>query len=210
MTTPLVTCARCEGSGEVWNYAGDPDAGDLRACPDCAGSGDVPLRTPAATARRESAAPHGCTGVHCATCGDDTPAANAVAQWEARVAEATAELAHARDGLLRAKGDDTPALVRYTVARLLRGVLLPCAARIAATATTAAEWHDVAVEAAAVSVATRSEKASAAYAAAVLMEGGDVEHAAMSCAAHAGESVEAWRTHTRWVIADGNNDARGA
>ena len=175
MTTPLVTCARCEGSGEVWNYAGDPDAGDLRACPDCAGSGDVPLRTPASIARRESAAPHGCTGDHCATCGDDTPA-----------------------------------LVRYAVARLLRGVLLPCAARIAATATTAAEWHDVAVEAAAVSLATRSEKASAAYGAAVLMESGDVEHAAMSCAAHAGESVEAWRTHTRWIIADGNNDARGA
>ena len=55
------------------------------------------------------------------------------------------------------------------------------------------------------SLATRSEKASAAYAAAVLMEGGDVEHAAMSCAAHAGESVEAWRTHTRWVIADERN-----
>ena len=208
MTTPLVTCARCEGSGEVWNYAGDPDAGDLRACPDCAGSGDIPMRTPDATARRESAPPHGCTGVHCETCGDDTPAANAVAQWEARVAEATAELAHARDGLLRAKGDDTPALVRYAVARLLRGVLLTCAARIAATATTAAEWHDVAVEAAAVSVATRSEKASAAYAVAVLMEGGDVEHAAMSCAAHAGESVEAWRTHTRWIIEDGNNSGR--
>lgn len=208
MTTPLVTCARCEGSGEVWNYAGDPDAGDLRACPDCAGSGDIPMRTPDATARRESAPPHGCTGVHCETCGDDTPAANAVAQWEARVAEATAELAHARDGMLRAKGDDTPALVRYAVARLLRGVLLPCAARIAATATTAAEWHDVAVEAAAVSVATRSEKASAAYAVAVLMEGGDVEHAAMSCAAHAGESVEAWRTHTRWIIEDGNNSGR--
>jgi len=208
MTTPLVTCARCEGSGEVWNYAGDPDAGDMRACPDCAGSGDIPMRTPDATARRESAPPHGCTGVHCETCGDDTPAANAVAQWEARVAEATAELAHARDGMLRAKGDDTPALVRYAVARLLRGVLLPCAARIAATATTAAEWHDVAVEAAAVSVATRSEKASAAYAVAVLMEGGDVEHAAMSCAAHAGESVEAWRTHTRWIIEDGNNSGR--
>ena len=102
-------------------------------------------------------------------------------------------------------GDDTPALVRYAVARLLRGVLLPCAARIAATATTAAEWHDVAVEAAAVSVATRSEKASAAYAAAVLMEGGDVEHAAMACAAHDNTDVEAWRTHTRWVIADERN-----
>ena len=63
MTTTTTTCARCEGSGEVWNYAGDPDAGDLRACPDCHGSGDVPLRTPDATARRESAPPHGCTGV---------------------------------------------------------------------------------------------------------------------------------------------------
>lgn len=164
------TCARCEGSGEVWNYAGDPDAGDLRACPDCAGSGDVPLRTPDATARRESAPPHGCTGDGCATCGDDTPT-----------------------------------LVRYAVARLLRTLLLPCAARIAATATTAGEWRDVAVEAAASSLATRSEKA---YAVAVLMEGGNVEHAAMACAAHSNTDVEAWRTHTRWVIADGNNVER--
>ena len=100
-------------------------------------------------------------------------------------------------------GDDTPALVRYTVARLLRGLLMPCAARIAATATTAAEWHDVAVEAAASSLAARSNRASAAHRAASLMEGGNVEHAAMACAAHDGHgSVEAWRTHTRWVIAD--------
>ena len=109
-------------------------------------------------------------------------------------------------------GDDTPTLVRYAVARLLRSVLLPCAARIAATATTAAEWHDVAVEAAAVSLATRSEKASAAYRVAVLMEHGDTALAAVNCAVameHA--DVEAWRTHTRWVIADErNNVARGA
>ena len=132
--------------------------------------------TPTATARRESAAPHGCTGHDCATCGDDTPA-----------------------------------LVRYAVARLLRSVLLPCAARIAATATTAAEWHDVAVEAAASSLATRSEKASAAYGAAVLMEGGNVEHAAVVCAAHDNTDVEAWRSHTRWIIADERNNAqRGA
>ena len=75
-----------------------------------------------------------------------------------------------------------------------------------ATATTAAEWHDVAVEAAAVSVATRSERASAAYGAAVLMEHGDTALAAVNCAVameHA--DVEAWRTHTRWVIADERN-----
>ena len=132
--------------------------------------------TPDATARRESAAPHGCTGPDCATCGDDTPA-----------------------------------LVRYAVARLLRALLLPCAARIAATAKTAAEWHDVAVEAAASSLATRSEKASATYHAAVMMEAGDVATAAACCAAFAEMSVEAWRTHTRWVIADERNaTTRGA
>ena len=169
-------CARCEGAGEVRNYAGDPDAGDLRACPDCLGRGEIPLRTPDATARRESAAPHGCTGADCATCGDDTPA-----------------------------------LVRYAVARLLRALLLPCAARIAATATTAAEWHDVAVEAAASSLATRSDRASAAYRAATLMEHGDTSLAAVNCAVAAEMSVEAWRTHTRWVIADERNaTTRGA
>ena len=176
MTTTTTTCARCEGAGEVRNWSLSAEqVDDHRTCPDCHGSGDVPLRTPDATARRESAPPHGCTGARCATCGDDTPA-----------------------------------LVRYTVARLLRTLLLPCAARIAATATTAGEWHDVAVEAAACSLATRCEKASAAYGAAVLMESGDVEHAAMSCAAHDNTDVEAWRTHTLWIIADGNNDARGA
>jgi len=128
--------------------------------------------TPDATARRESAAPHGCTGPDCATCGDDTPA-----------------------------------LVRYTVARLLRSVLLPCAARIAATATTAAEWHDVAVEAAAVSVATKSERASAAYVASSMMETGDVATAAACCAGVDHESVEAWRDHTRWVLTDERNVA---
>ena len=166
MTTTTTTCARCEGSGEVRNWSLSAEqVDDHRTCPECHGSGDAP--TPTA---RHDAAPHGCTGADCATCGDDTPA-----------------------------------LVRYAVARLLRTLLLPCAARIAATATSGAEWHDVAVEAAAVSVATRSEKASAAYGAAVLMESGDVEHAAMSCAAHAGESVEAWRAHTRWIIADERN-----
>jgi len=100
-------------------------------------------------------------------------------------------------------GDDTPALVRYTVARLLRGLLMPCAARIAATATTAAEWHDVKVEAAAVSLATRSDRAALAYVIATLMEGGDVEHAAINCALTIEHTdVEAWRTHARWVIAD--------
>ena len=128
--------------------------------------------TPDATARRESAAPHGCTGADCATCGDDTPA-----------------------------------LVRYAVARHLRAMLLPCAARIAATATTAAEWHDVAVEAAALSLATRSKKASAAYRAATLMEHGDTALAAVNCAVAAEMSVDAWRTHTRWVIADERNAA---
>jgi len=132
--------------------------------------------TPDATARRESAAPHGCTGPDCATCGDDTPA-----------------------------------LVRYTVARLLRTLLLPCAARIAATATTAAEWHDVAVEAAAVSVATRSERASATYRAATLMEHGDTSLAAVNCAVAAEMSVDAWRDHTRWVLTDERNaTTRGA
>ena len=132
--------------------------------------------TPDAIARRESAAPHGCTGADCATCGDDTPA-----------------------------------LVRYAVARLLRTLLLPCAARIAATATTAAEWHDVAVEAAAASLATRSERASAAYRAATLMEHVDTALAAVNCAVAAEMSVEAWRSHTRWCIADERNAAtRGA
>lgn len=128
--------------------------------------------TPDAIARRESAAPHGCTGADCATCGDDTPA-----------------------------------LVRYAVARLLRTLLLPCAARIAATATTTAEWHDVAVEAAACSLATRSERASAAYRAATLMEHVDTALAAVNCAVAAEMSVEAWRTHTRWCIADERNAA---
>ena len=164
--------------------------------------------TSAHTARRESAAPHGCTGADCATCGDAIVTANSVAQWEARVAEATDELAHARNGLNAAKGDDTPALVRYAVARLLRALLLPCAARIAATATTAAEWHDVAVEAAAVTVATKSERASAAYRAATLMEHGDTALAAVNCAVAAEMSVDVWRTHTRWVIADERNNSR--
>lgn len=129
--------------------------------------------TPDAIARRESAAPHGCTGADCATCGDDTPA-----------------------------------LVRYAVARLLRTLLLPCAARIAATATTTAEWHDVAVEAAACSLATRSERAQAAYHAATMMEAHDVATAAVTCAMVGGESVEAWRSHTRWCIADERNNAQ--
>ena len=177
MTTNRIPCPTCEGDGIVRNWSLSVDqVDDHRTCPDCHGDGEIPQRTPAATARREAAAPHGCTGVDCATCGDDTPA-----------------------------------LVRYAVARLLRTLLLPCAARIAATATTAAEWHDVAVEAAAVSVATRSEKASAAYGAAVLMEAGNVEHAAVICAAHDNTDVEAWRTHTRWCIVDERNAAtRGA
>lgn len=173
MTTNRIPCHRCEGDGIVRNWSLSVDqVDDHRSCPECHGSGDVPLRTPAATARRESAAPHGCTGVDCATCGDDTPA-----------------------------------LVRYAVARHLRAMLLPCAARIAATATTAAEWHDVAVEVAAASLATKSERASATYRAAVLMEAGNVEHAAVICAAHDNTDVEAWRTHTRWVIADERNAA---
>ena len=204
MTTPLVTCARCEGSGEVWNYAGDPDAGDLRACPDCAGSGDVPLRTPAATARRESAPPHGCTGARCETCGDDTPAANAVAQWEARVAEATAELAHARDGLLRAKGDDTPALIAWAVARLLRAASLRCAARVALMATTAEEWGDVATDAA--QAAADSEYARHAYRAAAAMRMGDAGMSAEVLARATGHAdVAAWAAHVRWCIADERN-----
>ena len=175
--TTTTTCARCEGAGEVRNWSLSAEqVDDHRTCPECHGSGDVPLRTPAATARRESTAPHGCTGNGCATCGDDTPA-----------------------------------LVRYAVSRLLRGVLLPCAARIAATATTAAEWHDVAVEAAAVSLATRSDRAGLAYVIAVLMEGGNVEHAAFNCALSMEHTdIEAWRTHTRWVIADERNNNRGA
>lgn len=129
--------------------------------------------TSAHTARRESAAPHGCTGADCATCGDDMLT-----------------------------------LVRYAVARLLRTLLLPCAARIAATATTTAEWHDVAVEAAACSLATRSERAQAAYHAATMMEAHDVATAAVTCAMVGGESVEAWRSHTRWCIADERNNAQ--
>ncbi len=166
MTTTTTTCARCEGAGEVRNWSLSAEqVDDHRTCPECHGSGDAP--TPTA---RHDAAPHGCTGADCATCGDDTPA-----------------------------------LVRYAVARLLRTLLLPCAARIAATATTAGEWRDVAVEAAASSLATRSEKASAAYGAAVLMESGNVEHAAVICAAHSNTDVDAWRTHTRWVVADERN-----
>ena len=177
MTTEHVPCPHCDGEGIVRNWSMSVDQiDDHRSCPDCLGRGEVPLRTPDATARRESAAPHGCTGADCATCGDDTPA-----------------------------------LVRYAVARLLRVLLLPCAARIAATAKTAAEWHDVAVEAAAVSVATKSERAQAAYHAAVMMEAHDVATAAATCAAFAGVSVDAWRTHTRWCIADERNNAqRGA
>ena len=177
MTIATTTCPRCEGAGEVRNWRLGPEqVDDHRTCPECHGDGEIPLRTPDAIARRESAAPHGCTGADCATCGDDTPA-----------------------------------LVRYAVARLLRALLLPCAARIAAKATTDAEWHDVAVEAAACSLATRSEKASAAYGAAVLMEAGNVEHAAVICAAHDNTDVEAWRTHTRWCIVDERNAAtRGA
>ena len=171
--TTTTTCARCEGAGEVRNWSMSVESiDDHRTCPECHGSGDVPLRTPDATTRRESAAPHGCTGADCATCGDDTPA-----------------------------------LVRYAVARLLRSVLMPCAARIAATATTAAEWHDVKVEAAACSLATRSESAQTAYHAAAMMEAGDVATAAACCAAFAEMSVEAWRTHTRWVIADERSTA---
>ena len=173
MTTATTTCPHCEGEGIVRNWSLSAEqVDDHRSCPDCLGAGEVPLRTPAATARRESAAPHGCTGADCATCGDDTPA-----------------------------------LVRYAVARLLRTLLLPCAARIAATATSAAEWHDVAVEAAACSLATRSDRASAAYRAATLMEHGDTALAAVNCASIGHESVEAWRTHTRWVIADERNAA---
>jgi hypothetical protein len=48
----------------------------------------------------------------------------------------------------------------------------------------------------------------ATYHAAVMMEAGDVATAAACCAAFAEMSVEAWRTHTRWVIADGNNSRR--
>lgn len=177
MTTTTTTCPRCEGAGEVRNWSLSAEqVDDHRTCPECHGSGDAPLRTPDATARRESAPPHGCTGADCATCGDDTPT-----------------------------------LVRYAVARHLRALLLPCAARIAATAKTAAEWHDVAVEAAAVSVATKSERAQAAYHAAVMMEAHDVTTAAATCAMVGGESVEAWRSHIRWVIADERNNAqRGA
>lgn len=177
MTTATTTCTRCEGEGIVRNWSLSAEqVDDHRSCPDCLGRGEIPLRTPDATARRESAAPHGCTGADCATCGDDTPA-----------------------------------LVRYAVARMLRTLLLPCAARIAATATTAAEWHDVAVEAAALSLATKSERASAAYGASSMMEAGDVATAAACCAAFAEMSVEAWRTHTRWVIADERNaTTRGA
>jgi hypothetical protein len=177
VTTATTTCLRCEGEGIVRNWSLSADQiDDHRSCPDCLGRGEIPLRTPDATTRRESAAPHGCTGPDCATCGDDTPA-----------------------------------LVRYAVARLLRTLLLPCAARIAATATTAAEWHDVAVEAAACSLATRSEKAQTAYHAALLMEHGDTALAAVNCAIAAEMSVEAWRSHTRWIIADERNNAqRGA
>jgi hypothetical protein len=173
VTTATTTCLRCEGEGIVRNWSLSADQiDDHRSCPDCLGRGEIPLRTPDATTRRESAAPHGCTGPDCATCGDDTPA-----------------------------------LVRYAVARLLRTLLLPCAARIAATATTAAEWHDVAVEAAAVSVATKSERASAAYVASSMMETGDVATAAACCAGVDHESVEAWRDHTRWVLTDERNVA---
>lgn len=163
------TCARCEGSGEVWNYAGDPDAGDLRACPDCRGSGEVPLTTPASIARRESAPPHGCTGDHCETCGDDTPA-----------------------------------LIAWGVARLLRAASARCAARVALAATTREEWGDVATDAAeALLRAPSSEYARHAYRAAAAMRMGDVAIAAQTLAhatGHAG--VEAWAAHTRWVIAD--------
>ena len=177
MTIATTTCPRCEGAGEVRNWSLGPEqVDDHRTCPECHGDGEIPLRTPDAIARRESAAPHGCTGADCATCGDDTPA-----------------------------------LVRYAVARLLRTLLLPCAARIAATATTAAEWHDVAVEAAAVSVATRSERASAAYRAATLMEHGDTALAAVNCAVASEMTVEAWRAHARWTIEDERNaTTRGA
>ena len=86
MTTATTTCPCCEGAGEVRNWSLSADqVDDHRTCPECHGDGEIPLRTPDAIARRESAAPHGCTGADCATCGDDTPA-----------------------------------LVRYTVARLLR------------------------------------------------------------------------------------------
>ena len=177
MTIATTTCPRCEGAGEVRNWRLGPEqVDDHRTCPECHGDGEIPLRTPDAIARRESAAPHGCTGADCATCGDDTPA-----------------------------------LVRYAVARLLRALLLPCAARIAATATTAAEWHDVAVEAAAISLATKSERASAAYRAATLMEHGDTALAAVNCAVASEMTVEAWRAHARWTIEDERNaTTRGA
>jgi hypothetical protein len=177
VTTATTTCLRCEGEGIVRNWSLSADQiDDHRSCPDCLGRGEIPLRSPDAIARRESAAPHGCTGPDCATCGDDTPA-----------------------------------LVRYTVARLLRSVLLPCAARIAATATTAAEWHDVAVEAAACSLATRSERAQAAYRAATMMEHGDTALAAVNCAVASEMTVEAWRAHARWTIEDERNaTTRGA
>jgi hypothetical protein len=61
------------------------------------------------------------------------------------------------------------------------------------------------------SLATKSERASAAYGASSMMEAGDVATAAACCAAFAEMSVEAWRTHTRWVIADERNaTTRGA
>ena len=72
MTTPLVTCARCEGSGEVRNYAGDPDAGDLRACPECAGRGTV--RTEGATPiKREPGPSAPWNQERCAVCRARTP-----------------------------------------------------------------------------------------------------------------------------------------
>ena len=61
--TTTTTCARCEGAGEVRNWSLSAEqVDDHRTCPECHGSGDVPLRTPDVTARRESAPPHGCAG----------------------------------------------------------------------------------------------------------------------------------------------------
>ena len=131
------------------------------------------MTTPPNTTRRESAPPHGGTGVACATCGDDTPA-----------------------------------LVAWGVARLLRAASLRCAARVALAATTREEWGDVATDAAeAVLRAPSSEYARHAYRAAAAMRMGDVAIAAQTLAHATGHaSVEAWRTHTRWCIAEDGDE----
>lgn len=101
-------------------------------------------------------------------------------------------------------GDDTPALVAWGVARLLRAASLRCAARVALAATTREEWGDVATDAAeGVLRAPSSEYARHAYRAAAAMRVGDVACAAQTLAHATGHTtVEAWRTHARWVIAD--------